>query len=331
LSPFSEEGFRGIFLEGMGMRKFSVVVVIGLLSVMAPALVWGFLPTGFPALGGVFGGAGCEPALGVPLGATIYVGWADSEPRGVHYGSAWIDPDIDPIAPPTTFQRKGQGYRNSGIWLGIAKTLQPFENFGFIASGWYKIPVNPATTDLSVQPLTGLEIVTTRSTRTQWWYVDGLAALGPQSGTTLLAGFRYDSCTSSLGDTVQGDFTSNAYIPLVGLQFYSCRGVNYLLMRMVGFPWVPGDLRYREAGPDIARDLSGSYGRGSYFLEFFGEYTRRFGPGNIGIFGRWNLLHASATLTESFLGLTGVRSAFAFNRHGFTVGGALNVDFNLPF
>lgn len=318
--------------EGMGMRKFSVVVVIGLVLAMAPALVWGFLPAGlhgFPAIGGYSGGVGsCEPALGGPLAPTIYVGWADSEPRGAHFGAAWIDPDIDPIAPPTTFRLRGQGYRNSGLWLGAAKTLYPLEYFGFIASGWYLIPANQVSTD-RIGQVDGNFSSLTRSTRTEWWYADGLFAVGPQSGTTLLAGLRYDSFTVRLGDTEQGDFISHAWIPLVGFQFYTCRGANNLLMRLVGFPTVGGDLRYKESGPAIARDLSGNYGSGSYFLEIFSEYTRKSGAANIGIFGRWNLIHGQTELTESFLGFT-PRSSFGFNRHGWTVGGTLSIDFGLP-
>ena len=70
-------------------------------------------------------------------------------------------------------------------------------------------------------------------------------------------------------------------------------------------------------------------------MELFMEYSKQFGPGQLGLFGRWNVLHAESTLpvNEAFGGVIVATQNydFSFNRTSWTLGGSVSLAFNLPY
>ena len=126
----------------------------------------------------------------------------------------------------------------------------------------------------------------------------------------------------------EGDLTLNSYIPLIGTQ--ACWGGPCcgLLVRIVGFPWVPGNLRYGETGlfsTGTRLQANGNY-NSAHFLEVFTEYSRACpGFGCLGIFARWNYLDCRSNTNQQFLGgITPIRTSW-------TIGGRVAINFDMPF
>ncbi len=88
-------------------------------------------------------------------------------------------------------------FANRGLWLGLSDTICINDKLSFIASGWYLVP--STTNSRQEYFINGVQLPTpllddnSWHVKPQWWYVDGLFAIGsPCSGLTLLAGLRFD-------------------------------------------------------------------------------------------------------------------------------------------
>ena len=137
----------------------------------------------------------------------------------------------------------------------------------------------------------------------RWSFVDGLAIFRCGYGCNIIGGLRY---------------------------------LGSLIFRAVGFPAVGGNVRWSEdfAAPTFVFKGSGNYRRG-YFTELFMEYSKKFGPGQVGLFGRWNVFHAESTLTVNRVAGGAVIATesydFSLNRSSWTLGGSVSLAFNLPY
>jgi hypothetical protein len=241
-----------------------------------------------------------------------------------------------------------------GVWLGVSKFCQLADKVSVMASGWYLFPNSGDAEEI----YTGLPQTPTGnrtwSTNRSWGWMDGALLLGSPCGINLIGGFRWDSYHVKLRDPGlatpgtlargtqfdEASLTLSSYIPFVGTQ-YCCGGPCCgLLLRVIGFPWVPGDIRYAETGflgAGTRLELNGNYDRGS-FLEVFGEYSRQLGSlGCIGIFGRWNYLDVRAHTNPRIDGfnppppLPPPIDIIPPIRSSWTVGGRLALNFDLPF
>jgi hypothetical protein len=104
---------------------------------------------------------------------------------------------------------------------------------------------------------------------------------------------------------------------------------------VVGFPWVPGNLRYGETANDVfgsRLQANGNYNRG-YFLEIFSEYSKTCpGFGCVGIFARWNQLYCRSDVNPDTQGPTTLRIVTVGPiRTSWTIGGRVALNFSMPF
>ncbi len=180
-----------------------------------------------------------------------------------------------------------------------------------------------------------------------WSFVDGFAILKCGNGFNILGGLRYDHYTVAFNNPVvtsgavvsaitdEADVNAENWIPLLGAQYEQNGYLGSLVFRAVGFPALWGKVRYSEAfaGPAFIFQGSGNYRRG-YFLELFTEYAWKFGPGQLGLFGRWNLFHAESTLTLNRVagGVVIASESYdsSLNRSSLTLGGSVSLAFSLP-
>ena len=265
------------------MRKLSVILVAIFLMAFAPALVWGFFGTRFS---GLWPGARFDRAgnWGYGLGAgSFYIGGEESSPNGFVLSASGKS-----VAEVANFVHR---MPLRGVWLGASQGISLWRNCGLEVSGWSLVPKSVTETEF----YNDYTQATTWDAKPQWGFVEALATFG-YGGMSLIAGFRYDHFSARFTNAVESTFgsevdniadvTANSYIPIVGAQCRYSSATSRLIVRTVGFPVIPGDFSYVEPTGSTTSLIATGHYNNSYFLEIFAEYAWKFGPADIGIFGR---------------------------------------------
>jgi hypothetical protein len=295
-----------------------MVVIVGLIS---PTSAQGFLGSAFSAMPSpsrwLTGASGCSDTSHVRLRAPVfYVGWT-----GDRTGTTYEVSD--------NFGSLRHRFTLRGVWLGLAETVSLNDSLDTIFSGWTLVQAK----NVPMYEGGGETPYQWEKTPTDWYFVDGLLAFKSCSGFAPLAGFRYEHFTShfrQLRPAVapdSGDVKINHYIPLVGAQWSYLGTDTNLMVRAVGFPIQFGHIDLSELFDVVPAKWNGTYKNG-YFLEVFSEYALKLGNAHVGVFGRWNLSHATANVRLDEGG--GISMDFAFQRTTWTVGGSLCLDFATP-
>ncbi len=239
-----------------------------------------------------------------------------------------------------------------GLWLGVSQYCQLGERLGIMASGWYLFPTtgdapeyyDPIDIGQRLPTFVGDPRVWTANKSEGW--IDGALLLGT-CGMNLIGGFRWDSYNIQLKSPVAPSFslvaprgtaadeanlTVNWYIPFLGTQACyggPCCGV---LVRVIGFPWVPGTVRYDETGffaPGTRLDTAANFDRAAFF-EVWAEGSTNFGGlGCLGIFGRYNYIDGRVSTTPTLIGAGIPLSTYDFEirRSSWTLGGKITFNF----
>ena len=316
------------------------LVLITIMSTAAGAQ--GLFGIGFPGasyLNGVWRGS--VVGWGAPgrpgTGPTIYVGGSADYAGGTGFGFSTLGLALFGVTDAQ------YSYPNRGVWLGFMLPIDLGPRLVLYASEW---------SFLRAGNVHSLEIYDSGFASREWqvtpdWTIwEGLALLRLGYGFNILGGFRYDHYDASFKNpanpvsvtslpTDQADLDFRSYIPLIGAQYEHDSYLGSLLFRAVGFPALGGDVKYLEPFIGVgAFQATGSYRRG-YFFELFMEYTKKFGPSQVGLFGRWNELHALSTASVNQLQGGAVQLTqnydFSFNRTSWTLGGSVSLAFNLPY
>ncbi len=335
------------------MRRVASLAFAFVLVLLVPAFVCAqsLAGLGLP-FSTSFSGTSCSPAgCGEAGGATccpsFYVGYEiarNKDRRPFHI-------DIDFANAPggiTGFDTKVS--EPGGLWLGASKFCYFSDKGGVMVSGWYLFPTDGDAGE-TYGPTTAIGGNRLWSTNRSWGWLDGAFVLGSPCGINLIGGFRWDVYNVRFRDPQpvtgaalargtladEADLQLNSYIPFVGSQICYGGPCCGLLFRAIGFPWVPGSLRYGESGvlgAGTRLQVEGNYDRG-YFLEFFSEYSMSLGNfGCMGIFGRWNYLEVRTHSDPKVRGLTAppvIEDVIGPIRESWTVGGKVSVNFSLPF
>jgi hypothetical protein len=214
-----------------------------------------------------------------------------------------------------------------------------------IATGTWLVPSNGRDDEEYFFPTNGTGSRSWRSSL-QWYTLGVGAAFTVQGPVAILGGFRYDSFSVGFSDpenvfnifslpSDEADFRVSLYIPYVGLVVGL--GSN-LKLGCIGFPYLPGDVRYGQtigaADPSTARaEASGSVSNG-YFMEVFLEGGTNVGGANLGVFGKWQALRARASMDidSTFLGVATLTDSVdvGFYRQYWVIGGKFALDFVSP-
>jgi len=316
------------------MKKCSFVFA-AILFASAPALVWGFdFSGGFPGLwkeGMLAGARSCDPYCGSRMGS-FYVGREES---GNGFEFAANTKGISLFFGVTDLEHRTP---LRGLWLGVSKEISLRRDCGVVVSGWYLIPRGVSELETFNTPIFNR----TWDAKAEWGFLEALATFG-HGGCSLLAGFRYDHFGTRFVNpfnlfgieslvTDRTDVTANSYIPLVGIQWRFIGATSSLTVRAVGFPVIPGNLRYIQSFVGaLALETTGHY-KNSSFLEVFAEYAWKFGPADIGVFWRYNNTHITSDATFNFIVPGGIIAAsetfsFGINRNSWTLGGQLDLAF----
>ncbi len=218
-----------------------------------------------------------------------------------------------------------------------------------IVSGWWMMPgSSPESEEYFALP-GGTFGPVEWSADTTWWWADALAAYPVGGGFSGIVGFRYENFATSFtspafgglplfGGFAEAQVESNGYVPLLGVHYgYGTTGTR-MSAYVVGFPYLLGDVRYREnlvIAPGPLVELTGNYD-GGHFVEAYLDYKTALPGGfDLGVFGRFNttggritgdvdLVAAGGVLVDTQVGDGGL------TRNTFTVGAVVDVDFALP-
>lgn len=316
------------------------LILIAIMSTAAGAQ--GLFGMGFPGasyLDGFWRGAvvGCgAPAL-PGGGPRVYVGGSADYAGGTAFA---LSTQGIPLLGISELQHN---YPNRGVWVGLTLPFDPGPQFGIYLSAWSFL----RTGNVNSRETYNNANFFSREWQVQpyWTILEALGILRCGYGFNIVGGFRYDHYDFTLRNPVnpfvpslttdETDLSIRNYIPLIGTQYENHSYLGSLVFRAVGFPVLGGDVQYQEPfGGVFALRGTGNYRRG-YFAELFMEYTKKFGPSQLGLFARWNDFHAQSTLNVNALvggAVFGTQNFdFSFNRSSWTLGGSVNLAFNLPY
>ncbi len=292
------------------MKKGLLVVVASVILLTIPALscAQSLLPAGMPGFfGSGFGTPSCNPCdpgksrFLDPL--AFYVGWGDTTPGEV------------------TFSFDGQqlGALNGlthrwdvkGIWLGLSERANFSQNSAVVLEAWLLIPTSSEAGEFyttlggAAAPVL-IPGGANWAARPDWWFIDGRFLCAPYASNFMLfAGFRYDHFStrfeSPTGAIFAGnaDATVNSYIPYVGGEYKArASGGGNMLIRILGFPWVPAGVQNNQTLVGGGRlESTANFTDRGYFFEVFGEYDWSiFAGSTMGAFVRWNALSGAGNI-----------------------------------
>jgi len=193
----------------------------------------------------------------------------------------------------------------------------------------------------------------------QWGYVDGMAMYNISRGNfgamQIVGGFRWDHFDSKhsirfadatganqLNGSATNNVIANAFLPYVGIQSVYKSGAAKTTSRLIGFPYVPGEIKFQDSFRQTQNGLTtnggGEYRQpltfdSGYFLEFFTEGSRRMlGSAYLGGFFRWNMLRAKTGIgrysaANDQTGSAVINETFLYYLHSWVVGGIVSMDF----
>ena len=309
------------------------LLVLALVPGFASAQSW-LLP-GLPALPS-FGGNGCGSCPGglggVSIGADVaYVGYSRSTTFELTSQGQGV------LAGGTDFR---QGYPVHGIQLSGMATTAPNDRMTLFARGTWLLPWNGESFETTAFGAARPE--RTWTTSTQWWTAEGAGAWTLNGASAVVAGLRYDSLQTNFSDPTEpnvifgqigeADLQVNLWIPYVGIVVQQ----GPAKFGVIGTPWVPGHVRYRQTHFTTVRMSGSGAVRNGYFLEAFGELNANLMGATAGLFAKWTLVHTRSVASVSDRVGGGVilgNDTFdiTFDRPNWILGAQAALKFNSPF
>lgn len=295
---------------------------------------------------------GCQPKTSDPLSFVAYGGYL-YHPDGLTYTR---DHSIASGVAGLKFKFPVQG-----AWLGGAATLKMSENAGVVASGGILIPASQ-TGEASEEGVTTTPLRYVTNSEQDWWYLDGMGfytiAGCSYSGLRAVAGFRWDHLDSrqslnwadiATGGTVDNgsgtnNLKANAYLPYFGVQSVYRSSTDSVNVKLIGFPYVPGDLKFQESFVQTEAGVTSNGGgafanspvsfQSGYFFELFADAGRKVANDFwLGAFVRGQYLTAKTNPSSYNLATTTAETSFAetiiYYTRAWVLGGLVGVDFNL--
>lgn len=286
--------------------------------------------------------------------------------KGVTFGFTANDFGVTGAVGNNPFVGNLRSYPLRGVWIGGSQKIAVNNTFSATVCGRYFFPTDRSLSEEEYFRLLGfIPFQTNRGWHTdiEWWKLGGEGMYAVWETIGIIGGFRFDSFQTRFeGDPAfvfggpgqqgnESDFDVYTYLPYVGVSAFNDWSGGHLEVRVIGFPCLPGDVKYRSTrswilavGPGFPFynrfEASGNFKSG-YWLQAGAEYGLTLGSYTAGIFAQYELLHGKATvgLDRDAIGQglpipianssTGEFS-LGYDRQFWTVGGNLVLDFGLP-
>lgn len=245
-----------------------------------------------------------------------------------------------------------------GLWFAASSTISLSEALGISASGGLLVPSKTHGEFREEGPVR-IPLNSNVDSDHQWGYLDGMAMYNVSRGNfgalQIVGGFRWDHFDSKHsirfadatgGNQLNGSATNNvianAFIPYVGVQSVYKSGASSTTTRLIGFPYVPGDVRFQDSFTQTQNGVTSNGGgeyrqpltfQSGYFVEFFTEGSRRIlGNAYLGAFLRWSMLRGQTGIgpfstANDQTGSSVIDEKFLYYLHSWAVGGVVSMDF----
>lgn len=257
----------------------------------------------------------------------IYAGWS-ARSKGVQFHMEAIEADLGGLTSVT------QSYDRKGLWLEASHHLLSGRGLGLLMSGGFFFDVAGGADE--TYEAAGI-IEEAWDTHTEQYYLDGAFTRFIGGRMDFLGGFRWDHLSTRLKNReigpsgTEADVTVNCYIPYVGLQHRYSSTTGSMILRVIGFPVVPGEFNYIEnlgAGSNLA--ASGDYHKG-YFFETFFEFSRvLLGFADLGVYGKWSQISTDSNIELGATGIDPETFRLILRQTFWTAGCRLSIAFGSP-
>ncbi len=336
----------------MGLRHVSAGLrVCGLLCLFfclviaeGSAQSTGPYPVPLPGTASGRGGISATPGSLTAPGsqASLYVGWTTT-PSRVRIG-------YEGLVPPGQCGSSFFFFPLDGVQVGGSMPLQLTDKLELKAYGSYLF-AQETEADQDITWLTfppGTRRWT--SSRFDSYALGGEFFWRLAGESALVSGFRWESLTATFSDpnpsylltvaAMQAQATVTTYEPYIGFRFHKSARPGDFSIRLVGFPFLFATIQHfntcNNRGDPLAHVGSTGVTRG-YFLEASAEY--RLGPCRglemVG-FVTWDLYHAQCPMFLERIdagagnATTGATVDFSYDRNSITIGGKVEISWNLP-
>ena len=341
--------------KGMIMKRIvSIIFVIALVGFLPCALSAQLMqgnfrggapspPKGYPTT------TGCQSQIDTRLTLESYYAYFD-DPKGFSYTRERPDGSGEPNLMSTMPVR--------GLWVGASSAISLSEALGITASGGLLIP-SKTQGEFHEEGPVEIPLNSNMDSDHQWGYLDGMAMYNISQGNfgamQIVGGFRWDHFDSKhsirfadvtgqnrLSGSETNNVTTNGFLPYVGIQSVYKSGASSTTSRLIGFPYVPGNVKLQESFTQLQNGLTvnggGEYQQplafdSGYFVEFFTEGSRRvLGPAYLGAFLRWSMMRAQTGIgrfstANDQTGSSVIDEKFLLYLHSWVVGGVVSMDF----
>ena len=292
---------------------------------------------------------GCVSQFGARLTVESYAAYFN-DPKGFSYTRERPDGSGEPNLISTI--------PVNGLWLGASSTIPLSEALGISASGGLLVPSKTQGEFHEEGPVQA-PLNSNMDSDHQWGYIDGMAMWNISRGNfgamQIVGGFRWDHFDSKhsirfadstganqLNGSSTNNVIANAYIPYLGIQSVYKSGASRTTSRLIGSPYVPGEVKFQDSFTQTQNGLTANGGGeyrqplsfdSGYFVEFFTEGSRRmFGSAYLGAFFRWNMLRAKTGIgpystANDQTGSSVINETFLYYLHSWLVGGIVSMDF----
>jgi hypothetical protein len=341
--------------KGMIMKRIvSIIFVIALVGSLPCAssaqLMAGNFRGGapYPPRGGPTT-TGCLSQCDTRFTVESYAAYFD-DPKGFSYTRERADGSGEPNLIFTIPVR--------GVWFGASSTISLSEALGISASGGL-LAASKTQGEFREEGPVQVPLNSNMDSDCQWGYIDGMAmyniSRGDFGAMQIVGGFRWDHFDSrhsirfadatganQLNGSATNNVIANAFLPYVGIQSVYKSGASKTTSRLIGFPYVPGEVKFQDSFTRTQNGLTenggGEYRQpltfdSGYFLEFFTEGSRRvLGAAYLGAFLRWSMLRAKTGMgrystANDQTGSSVINETFSYYLHSWAVGGSVSMDF----
>ena len=327
-------------MGGTDMRGSVVLFAFLLILSLVPGLgsAQGWLLPSLPSLGGNGCGSCGEPGKAVTVGADIaYVGYSRS--TTVNFTAQGLG--------LFGLLEWRHGYPVHGIQLSGMATAAPNDRVTLIARGTWLLPWNGESFEnykFADEEGDFGYLERKWTARTQWWTAEGTAAYGVNSASAVVAGVRYDSFMTNFKDPSntnipdfgtpndEADLQVSLWIPYAGIVVHQ----GSAKFGVIGSPWLPGNVRYRQTLNFDTDRLSGSgaFSNG-YFVEVWGEFSVNLTGATAGLFAKYTYVHGRAVASVDDIFQTPPNANdtvdITFDRPNWIFGAQAALSFNSPF
>jgi len=314
------------------MGKIPVLIFTLLIAVQMPA---GALAQGWA---GNLSGFAPQAAIGGP---SFFAGYMEDR-RGISFSLGADETGINGISGMKhTFPLRG-------LFLAVSQPISVNDLIGVSLGGSWLVP-SRSRSEETYEFTVAVPGERSWQAIPQWWTIEANCNYRMGPGSWAVAGVRYENFSTNFKNpnddafiaslpTDRADVTMNNILPYVGVVVGVGSPAAAMTFSLVGFPAVPGSVRYKQTEGNVVGgpgryEGSGFFNSG-YFLEAYTDFSARIIGAKVGGFAKWSIIEGRAKMNfdsnDAVFGPLTDSFGFSVSRQVWVLGGKVKIDFGLP-